>query len=47
MIARPAARAREAKGEQAQPLDIPRFQFWKTGNNRAEQADRQQYPALA
>src|SRR6267142_2716712 len=41
------ARARDAKRDQDQPIDTPRFWFRKTGNNRTEQADRQRFRASA
>jgi len=36
----PRARARAAKRDQDQPIDITRFLFRKTGHNRITQADR-------
>src|ERR1700730_15700113 len=37
-----ARRAREAKKDQDQVIDIPRFRVWGTGDNRADQADRRE-----
>ena len=42
-----ARRAREAKRDQGQPIEIPRFRLEKTGDNRKDQADRQIFPTSA
>jgi enoyl-CoA hydratase/isomerase-like protein len=40
-----ARRAREAKTDQHQAVEIPRFQVQETGDNRRVQAGRQRFPA--
>jgi hypothetical protein len=36
-----ARRAREAKRDQDQVVEIPEFQVWETGDNRTAKEDRQ------
>jgi hypothetical protein len=40
-------RARDATKDQDQPIEIPRFRVWKTGDNRKDRADRQLFPTSA
>ena len=42
-----ARRAREAKRDQDQVLEIPGFRVWETADNRTAKADRQRFPASA
>jgi hypothetical protein len=42
-----ARQAREANRDQGQPIEIPRFQVRKTGDNRKDRADRQLFPTSA
>ncbi len=43
----PARRAREAKRDQDQVIEFPRFRIWKTGENRKNLADRQLFRTSA
>jgi hypothetical protein len=40
-----ARRAREAKRDQGQVVEIPGFQAWETGHNRSAKAGRRRFPA--